>query len=110
MPYLLFYDCQALDEAVPSDRPVPTTLARVKAMLTKVLVNEGDFVGIVDGEGNVLQLLKEHSAIWMEVPDRDAGGSYGKHVTLEEARDTLDQLEETIQHYLIVGLTFEAWE
>lgn len=110
MAFSFFYDCVALDEAVPSDHPLPVTLRKVKAMLTEVLIDEGDFIGIIDDQGTTLQLLKQHGGIWMEVPDPENEGSYGKHVTLDEARQTLDELGDTIEHYLIDGLLFEKWQ
>jgi len=110
MAYSLFYDCVALDEAVPSTNPLPATPRKVKAMLSEVLIDEGDFIGIVDDEGTTLQFLKQHAGIWMEVPDPEHEGSHGKHVTLDEARATLDELGETIEHYLIDGLVFEKWQ
>lgn len=110
MAYALFYDCVALDEAVSSENPLPATPAKVKAMLAEILVDEGDFIGLVDDEGTTLQFLKVHSGIWMEVPDPGNEGSYGKKVTLDEARQTLDELGETIEHYLIDGLVFEKWQ
>ena len=109
MAYSLFYDCVALDEAVPSDNPLPATPGKVKAMLTEVLIDEGDFLGIIDEEGTTLQFMKQHAGIWMEVPDPENEGSYGKLATLDEARQTLDELGESIEHYLIDGLVFEKW-
>lgn len=109
MPYRMFYDCYAWEDKVSSEDPIPTTLDKAKAILPEALVEEGDFFGLVDDEDTVLQFLKEHGGVWMEVPSPNDGGSYGKRITLEEAIRAIDELGETIERVYMDGLVFEKW-
>lgn len=75
------------------------------------LQTEDDFLGILDPEDNVLQILCEplEGRFWVELPLESAKASYGRHMALEELQNLLRQLPAVFDRQAIPGLEYRPW-
>lgn len=69
----------------------------------------GDFFGIVDAEGTILQaMLEKNGRIWLEVPVPEKRGAYGKYVRPEELGAIVNALPERFGPTSVEGLRWAS--
>lgn len=90
----VFYYLSTDDEEVPSARPVDLPAGQVWSDLVVCLKSADDYVGLVDGADNVLQITLDDQtdAYWVELPMAAEHVSYGRRMSREELKRLLDKL------------------
>lgn len=79
--------------------------------LLRHLAHDGDFVGVVDDAGTVLQVayVLESKAYWIEIPDPARGGSHGCQLSLEQTTAVFENLPTRFSKTMVDGMEFTSW-
>ena len=106
----IFYYCESLNESVDSDAPVMMEQDQLVEGCNKWLLDNGDFFGITNHDDVTLQFMKTNSdRVWMEIPDPELQGSFGKYTTLSDLGKLLS--DESLDFAkLKEQLKFQSWE
>jgi len=98
---------------IDSYDPKPMTLSHIVDLATYVLERTGDFLGLVDDDEGLLQLMylarydDDERPIRLEVPDMAQHGYYTKQVSPHELPRVLRGLPKKLSASAIPGLRFE---
>lgn len=111
MHYRVFYLFDRTGESVSSVSALEMSARTIREQLLPRLQTEDDFLGIIDPQDNVLQILCEpaQGRFWVELPLDAAKASYGRHMVLEELQDLLRQLPAVFDREAIPGLEYRPW-
>ena len=111
MHYRVFYLFDRTGESVSSVSALEMSARAIREQLLPRLQTEDDYLGIIDLQDNVLQILCEPAAgrYWVELPMDAAKASYGRHMDLEELQALLRQLPEVFEREAIPGLQYRPW-
>jgi hypothetical protein len=111
MHYRVFYCFDRCGESVSSASAMEMSARTICEQLLPRLQSEDDFLGIIDPQEQILQILCEPDAgrFWVEVPLDAAKASYGKHMDLAELREFIAHLPATFDHQAIPGLVYRPW-
>jgi hypothetical protein len=111
MHYRVFYLFERSGESVSSASAVEMSAKAIREQLLPRLHSEDDFLGLIDVEDNVLQILLEpdRGLYWVELPMDAAKASYGRHMELEELKDLLARLPPLLDRRYIPGLEYRPW-
>jgi hypothetical protein len=107
--YAAFYSLHRVDHHVPADRPVDVDEFDAYALLNRL--EDGDFLGLIDAKGTTLQVTygAADDQYWIEIPQPESQGSYGRHVSGDEIRGLFKALPERFTVSAFPGFTFRAW-
>jgi len=98
------------DTEIIADGAEPAEVEEILTLMDQVLLGPGNFLGIMDDHGGMLQfLVDEDGRIGVEIPDPPRRGHYGKHASLAECRQLLENSDGRFHWDLVDGLTFEKW-
>lgn len=93
MLYRTFFHLAALGEDVSSAEPLSIPGDRLWDDLVTELSGEDDFVGLIDNDENVLQILPEAGGTyWVELPRFAERTSFGRSMSAEELQTLLTRL------------------
>ena len=111
MNFRVFYLINRSGECVSSTSAVPMSPRQICEQMIGRLSSADDYLGILDSEDRVLQILPEpeQSRYFVEVPLDAAKASYGRYVTREELLDLIRELPERIDEQSIPGLSYKPW-
>ncbi|AHF03986.1 hypothetical protein MARPU_09005 [Marichromatium purpuratum 984] len=111
MHYRVFYLFERAGEAVSSASAVEMSARAIREQLLPRLQSEDDYLGIIDADENVLQILFEPAAsrYWVELPIDAAKASYGRHMALEELDELMQCLPQVFDRAAIPGLEYRPW-
>lgn len=111
MHYRVFYLFDRTGESVSSASALEMSARSIREQLLPRLQTEDDYLGIIDTQDNVLQILCEpaSSRYWVELPLDAAKASYGRHMSLDELQDLMRQLPEVFDLREIPGLEYRPW-
>ena len=111
MHYRVFYLFDRSGECVSSASAVEMSARAIREQLLPRLQTEDDFLGIIDGEDNVLQILPEPSSrrYWVELPIDAAKASFGRHMNLDEVEHLMNALPVIFGQESIPGLKYKPW-
>lgn len=110
MTYRMYYCDFERDTEIIADGAEPTEVDEILAMMEQVLTGCGNFLGIMDEHGGMLQfLVDDEGRIGVEIPDPPRRGHYGKQATLAECKELLRRAEGRFHWDDVPGLTFEKW-
>ena len=105
-----FYSCQSTGDHVPSSDPIVLDKDTAIGVAQQVLREPNDFIGFIDSSGTTIQFYCDESGeIWVEIPNPDEHGSYGKHISRNEVELFIKELPETFTNESIPDGKFEAW-
>ena len=109
--YRVFNFFERSGEAVSSASAVAMSAREICDQLLGRLHGPDDFLGILDAEGNVLQILCEGGGdrYWVELPMNAAKASYGRHMGLTELQELLLGLRGGFDRRQIPGLRYRPW-
>lgn len=95
----VFFHLSDVNEEIPSSRPLDMSAAQVWTEIVPHLLTEDDYVGLVDGADNVLQILgtAERADYWVELPLAEERASLGRVMTAEELKVFLDKLPSSFK-------------
>ena len=111
MHYHVFYLFDRSGEAISSASAVEMSARAICEQLLPRLQTEDDYLGIIDAQENVLQILYEpdSSRYWVELPIDAAKASYGRYLGFEELRALMMELPEVFEREAIPGLEYRPW-
>jgi hypothetical protein len=91
MTYKAFYSLYENDLHVSSQRPRAVEPDVLFYEVFAQMGHDGDFLGIVDDSGAVLQIAYEKSSdmYWVEIPTPKEKGSFGYWLTFDRTSDVL---------------------
>jgi len=111
MHYRVFYLFERTGESLSSASALEMNARAIREQLLPRLRTEDDYLGIIDPQDNVLQILFEpgDGRFWVELPLDAAKASYGRHMVLEEIQELLRQLPAVFNREAIPGLEYRPW-
>lgn len=88
-----FFHLAALGEEVSSAEPLSLPNDRLWDDLVAELSGEDDYVGLLDNDENILQILpQDGDTFWVELPRFAERASFGRSMTAEELQTLLLRL------------------
>jgi hypothetical protein len=111
MHYRVFYFFERSGECVTSTSAVEMTAKAIREQLVGRLRAEDDYLGVLDEQDNVLQVLCEpgEARYWVELPIEAAKASYGRHMDLDELQDFLLHLPPVFDRDAIPDMKYRPW-
>jgi hypothetical protein len=111
MHYRVFYFFERSGESVSSSSAVEMSAKAIREQLLGRLHSEDDYLGIIDEQDNVLQIMcsPEEGSFWVELPVDAARASYGRFMSLTEIRELLASLPPVFDRSHIGGLEYRPW-
>lgn len=111
MHYRVFYLFDRSGESVSSASAVEMSSRAIREQLIPRLQTEDDFLGIIDAEENILQILPDpkRQRYWVELPMDAAKASYGRHMSLGEVDELIREMPVLFQRDAIPGLQYRPW-
>lgn len=111
MRYRVYYLFDRTGESISSASALEMGARAIREQLLPRLQTEDDYLGIIDHQDNVLQILCEPAAarFWVELPMDTAKASYGRHMRLAELQELLRQLPAVLDREAIPGLEYRPW-
>jgi hypothetical protein len=111
MHYRVFYLFDRSGESISSASAVEMSARSICEQLLPRLQSEDDYLGIIDAQENIMQILCElgTNRYWVELPIDAAKASYGRHMDLEQLRTLLLELPAVFDREVIPGLEYRPW-
>jgi hypothetical protein len=106
-----FYYCDfTRDIEMPADGARTATVDEIAEIMSEVLREPGNYLGVFDSAGELLQfLVGDDGAIGVEFPDVERRGHYGRRASLAECLQILRNAGEAFHCGDVSGLAFEKW-
>lgn len=111
MHYRVFYFFERSSETVSSASAVEMTARDIREQLLGRFHGEDDYLGIIDGQENILQILCEprEGRFWVELPMEAAKASYGCYMNTTELESLFQDLPTVFDRERIPGLQYKPW-
>ena len=111
MHYRVFYLFDRTGESLSSASAIEMSARAIREQLLPRLQTEDDYLGIIDPQDTVLQIMAEPGSarFWVELPLDAAKASYGRHMDLTELQAFLDALPSVFDREAIPGLEYKPW-
>lgn len=111
MHYRVFYFFERAGETVSSASAVEMSAKAIREQLLARLHSEDDYLGIIDAQDNVLQILCEPGGerYWVEMPVDAARASYGCHMTLAELDELIRALPQVFDREAFPEMKYRPW-
>jgi hypothetical protein len=111
MHYRVFYLFDRSGDAISSASAVEMSARAICEQLLPRLQTEDDYLGLIDTQETILQILYEPSEhrYWVELPVDAAKASYGRYMGLDELREFILTLPEVFEREAIPGLEYRPW-
>ena len=110
MTYKFYYCDFTRDIEMPADGARAATVDEIAEIMAEVLLEPGNYLGVFDGAGGLLQfLVGDDGSIGVEFPDIERRGHYGKQASLDECVQILRNANGAFHRGDVSGLTFEKW-
>lgn len=96
--FRVFYCHNATGDAIAASAPEPIASDRIPSLANDVLEDIGDFLGLIDGDGGVLQFIyvadpgEDDRPIRMDMPDRSRRSNLIRRVSEVELYELLSDL------------------
>ncbi|SDX98766.1 hypothetical protein SAMN05421644_1237 [Allochromatium warmingii] len=111
MHYRVFYLFARSGEAISSASAVEMSAKAITEQLVPRLQTEDDYLGLIDAQETVLQILYEpaEQRYWVELPVDAAKASYGCYLAGEALKAFLLALPKVFEREHISGLEYRPW-
>jgi hypothetical protein len=111
MHYRVFYFFDRAGASISSTSPVEMSAKSICEQLLNRLHSDDDYLGIMDAEDNVLQILRDRveDRYWVELPLDAARASYGRYMGLNELEELILGLPAVLDRRRISGLEYRPW-
>jgi hypothetical protein len=111
MHFRVFYFFERSGDSVSSASPVEMSARAIREQLLGRLHGEDDFLGIIDGQENVLQILCDPGGnrFWVELPMDAAKASYGRYMSFGEVEELVRTLPHVFDRGQLPGLEYRPW-
>ena len=108
--YQVFYYFGASEREISSADPVRVSVESLLDELIPALSNQDDYIGLLDSEGNILQLsLDDDRGFWVELPAPDERRSYGRSMIASELTELLHRLPAQLELSRFAGFEPRPW-
>ncbi len=109
--YRTFFFFERSNESVSSASAVDMSVREICEQLLPRLQSDDDFIGMIDGGDNVLQVMCEPGGdrFWVEIPLDAAKASYGCHVNREALMEMIGNLPGIFDQTTIPELKYRPW-
>ena len=111
MHYRVFYFFERSGESVSSVSAVEMSSRSIREQLLARLRYADDFLGIIDAQDNLLQVLYEpgEDRYWVELPMDAARASYGRHLSLPELDALIRELPQVFDRSAFPDMHYRPW-
>lgn len=111
MHYRVFYFFERSGDSISSASAIEMTAKAIREQLLGRLHSQDDYLGIIDEQDNVLQILCEpgEDRYWVELPVDAARASYGRFMSLVELEDLFMALPRVFDRTHIPELEYKPW-
>ena len=111
MHYKVFYYFERSNDVLPSASAVEMSARDIHRQLLGRFHGEDDYLGLIDSNDNVLQILCEPKAerFWVELPVEAARASWGRYMNLEELVKLVETLPQVFNQESLPGLQYKPW-
>ena len=111
MHYRVFFFFERSGDSVSSASAIEMSARAIREQLLGRLRSEDDYLGIIDEQDNVLQILCEPQAnrYWVELPMEAARASYGRFMSLAELEALVMSLPRIFDRSHIPDLEYKLW-
>lgn len=111
MGFRVFYLINRSGECVSSTSALAMSPKHICEQMIDRLNSADDYLGILDAEDHVVQILPEpeHCRYYVEVPLEAAKASYGRHVNRDELLELIRNLPDRLDEHSIPGLVYKPW-
>ena len=111
MHYRVFYLFDRSGECLSSASAVEMSARSICEQLLPRLQSEDDYLGIIDAQETVMQILCEprNNRYWVELPIDAAKASYGRYMDLDALKELMLALPEVFDREAIPGLEYRPW-
>jgi len=111
MRFRVFYLINRTKDCVSSARAIEMSVKDICEQMLDRLRSADDYLGIVDAQERVLQILPEPESgrFYVEIPIDAAKASYGRHVDRVELESLLRNLPAEFDERSIPGLSYKPW-
>lgn len=111
MHYRVFYLFERSGESISSANAVEMSARTICEQLLPRLQSEDDYLGLIDAEDTMLQILCESAAdrYWVELPIDAAKASYGRYINIEQLQALILALPAVFDRASIPGLEYRPW-
>jgi hypothetical protein len=111
MHFRVFYSFELSGETIVSTSPIEMSAKAIREELLHRLDSEDDYLGIMDAQDNVLQILRHpgRDRYWVELPLEAARASYGRHMQLAEVQELILGLPRVLDRSQIPGMEYRPW-
>jgi hypothetical protein len=112
LKYLGFYNSLQVGEPIDSDEPIEVEGDEFFEKLLPSLKADGEFFGVIDSAGTVLQVayLSDEEEYWVETPRPDLGGSFGAKFDFDGVKSLLYSLEGIFPEEGLESFQFQSWK
>lgn len=115
MKFKVFYTTYSTDDSVDPGDAIPIDTAELPEQVRKHLLHNQDFLGVIDEHDQTLQMMRGNAdRVWLEIPDAKTNGSFGKHLSIDQAARVMANLSspiiDLIGGTLIPNLEFVRWD
>lgn len=109
--YQVFYSFGDGDVEVGADEALTMNISEGFPELLAQLTTDGDFLGIIDRDGNTLQMMynADDDRYWIEIPCPENGGSYGCHMVRDQVVGLVEALPTRFALAMLRGAEFKQW-
>jgi hypothetical protein len=111
MSFRVFYLINRSGECVSSTSAVAMSAKEICEQMIGRLNSPDDYLGLLDAEDRVLQILAEpeQARFYVEIPLDAAKASYGRYVSREELLALIKALPEKLDEHCIPELRYKPW-
>lgn len=111
MHFRVYYLFERAGESVSSASAIEMSARDIREQLLPRFQSEGDYLGLIDSQDRILQILPEPDLerFWVELPIDDARASHGCHMNLERLREFLMELPAVFDPAAIPGFEYRPW-
>ena len=110
MHYRVFFYFGATGAQISSAKAVEMSLEDISGKLLERLVANGDYLGLIDDQDQVLQIAREAGdRYWVELPLDAARASYGCYLDLAGLKELLDTLPKRFERSAFPELQYRPW-
>ena len=111
MHYRVFYYFERSGDTISSTNAVEMSARDIQRQLLGRFHGGDDFLGLIDGQDNILQILCEPklARFWVELPVEAAKASWGCYMSLDELVRLVETLPAIFDRDSLPQLQYKPW-
>lgn len=111
MHYRVFYYFERSGDTISSTNAVEMSARDIHRQLLGCLHGDDDYLGLIDAQDNILQILCEPQLerFWVELPLEAAKASWGRYMKLDELVQLVETLPAIFDRENLPELHYKPW-